>query len=184
MTWTSFAAAWLLSTLGVRAADITEKDLVGYTFEFQSNYRASFSRNNVSVTQDRQNTYTVTFLDAEQASVRLTITIHPVGAGADTVENRSGILKLGKAQATPATQATTVEFVGGTLLLTSEWAQGASQVRVGVHRRGDGFICSAIETIAHLLNTRTIVVVDPSTGGQMEFKASPPRTAYCRVFKS
>ena len=96
MTWTSFAAAWLLSTLGVRAADITEKDLVGYTFEFQSNYRASFSRNNVSVTQDRQNTYTVTFLDAEQASVRLTITIHPVGAGADTVENRSGIFKIGE----------------------------------------------------------------------------------------
>ena len=174
----------MISTLGARAAGVMEKDLIGFTIEFQSNYRALFSGNNASVTQDRQNTYTVTFLDAERVSVRLSIAIHPVGGGADSTENRSGTLKLGKAQTTAATEATAVELIGGTLLLTSEWAQGASRVRVGLHRHGDGFACSAKETIAHPLNSRTIEVIDPSTGRQMELEASPPRTAYCRVFKS
>lgn len=135
----------------------------------------------MDVTQDRQNTYTMTFLEGDQVSVRLSIAIHPVGGGADSVENRSGTVKLGKAQ---ATQATIVAFNRETLLLTSEWAQGASQVRVSIQRRGDGFTCSEKETIAHLLNTKTIEVVDPSTGQQMEFKVGPPRTAFCRVFKS
>jgi len=182
--WTPFAAAQFLSTPGVVAAGIAERDLIGYTIEFQSNYRATFSGDNVNVTQDRVNTYAMTFLDGEQVSVRLSIAIHPVGGGADSVENRSGIVKLGKAQATAAIQATVVEFAGGTVVLTSEWAQGASQVRVNVHRQADGFTCSAKETIAHLLNTKSIEVVDPSTGRRMRLEASPPRTAYCRVFKS
>jgi hypothetical protein len=177
----SAALACAVPTL-VLASSVSQKDLIGYTVETQSNYRATFNGQKWTVSQDRSNTYSISFIDPEQASVRLSIAIHQVGGGSDTTENRSGVLKIGKVQGTAATRATILTFESGVLLLTNEWEQGANQLRIVVQRNSDGFRCSAKETIGHTSNN-SIEVVDPSTGQLAALRATPARISYCRVFK-
>jgi hypothetical protein len=166
----------------VAAEDIKYLDVVGHSVEVESRYAATFRGNGWEVIEDRTNTFML-YLDSQNhVSVRVKIYKQPKGGGAATTEDRTGVLLLGKEQATPSSDLEIVSFQSGALVLTNKFVQGAERMQINFSRVDGGFKCVAKEIFGRV-GGGAIEVVDPSTGRTSLLTVGPVTISFCKVAK-